>query len=129
MGGRHRRAEKANLTATPRRRRRFYDRISCPQETIDDLRRATLARRRDGSVRLPAGMSLPERIAERLKRLPEPVQAEVLDYVEFLEAKQERAADARAEDQWSQFSLAQALRDSEEEQELYSLDDLRERFP
>lgn len=74
-------------------------------------------------------MSLPERIAERLKRLPEPVQAEVLDYVEFLEAKQERAADARAEDQWSQFSLAQALRDSEEEQELYSLDDLRERFP
>lgn len=74
-------------------------------------------------------MTFPERMTERLKRLPEPAQSEVLDFVEFLEAKQERAADDRADERWSLFSLAQALRDSEEEQELYSLDDLRERFP
>jgi hypothetical protein len=74
-------------------------------------------------------MSLPERITDRLKRLPEPVQSEVLDFVEFLEAKQERAADARADEHWARFSLAQALRDSDEEEELYSLDDLRVRFP
>ena len=82
----------------------------------------------DGSARLNIDMSLPDRITERLKRLPEPVQPEVLDFVEFLETKQERAADARAEEGWSRFSLREALRDSEEEQELYSLDDLRERF-
>lgn len=73
-------------------------------------------------------MTLPERITERLKRLPEPVQSEVLDFVEFLETKQERAADARAEERWARFSLGQALRDAEDEPELYSLDDLRGRF-
>lgn len=73
-------------------------------------------------------MSLLERITERLKRLPEPAQSEVLDFVEFLEANQERAADARADERWSRFCLAQALRDAEEEQEIYSLNDLRERF-
>jgi len=32
-------------------------------------------------------MTVAEQIKERIKRLPEPMQAEVLDFVEFLEKK------------------------------------------
>ena len=73
-------------------------------------------------------MSLAEKIFEKLERLPEPKQAEVLDFVEFLASKQGSAV-ADAEDQaWSSFSLAQALRGMEDEADLYSEADLKERY-
>jgi hypothetical protein len=34
-------------------------------------------------------MSTAEKIEERIKKLPEPMQAEVLDFVEFLEKKRD----------------------------------------
>ena len=69
-------------------------------------------------------MTVTEKIVERIRFLPEAVQAEVLDFVECLEKK------AASEDRgvWSAFSLAQALRDMESEDSSYSEEDLREVF-
>jgi hypothetical protein len=68
--------------------------------------------------------SVTERIVERIRFLPEAVQAEVLDFVERLEKK------AAAEDRcaWSAFSLSQALRDMESEDASCSEEDLKEVF-
>lgn len=55
-------------------------------------------------------MTITERIHEKLRGLPEPVQREVLDFVEYLAQK------LRKEDQeWSQLSITAALRGLEEE--------------
>jgi Protein of unknown function (DUF2281) len=61
--------------------------------------------------------------------LPEPQQAEVLDFVEFLAAKHTNSTEGRAADrEWMEASLAQALRGLQDEPEDYSLADLEERF-
>ncbi len=55
-------------------------------------------------------MTTVERIYEQVQSLPEPLQQEVLDFVEYLAHK------LRREDtQWSQFSLQAALRGLEDE--------------
>ena len=69
-------------------------------------------------------MTVTEKIIEHIRRLPEPVQAEVLDFVEYLENKVE-TQDRNA---WSAFSLSRALRDMEAEDSPYSEDDLKEVF-
>ena len=69
-------------------------------------------------------MTVTEKIIEHIHHLPEPIQIEVLDFVEYLENKAE-AEDRRA---WSSFSLSQALRDMESEAPLYSEKDLKEVF-
>ena len=69
-------------------------------------------------------MTLAEKILQKMRLLPEEKQAEVLDFVDFLSQKQAEEEN-RA---WSAFSLASALRGMEDEEELYSLDDLKERF-
>lgn len=74
-------------------------------------------------------MSLIERIVEKLERLPEQAQAEVLDFVEFLIAKQGRAVSEAEDREWSSFSLAQALRGMTDEADVYAEDDLEERDP
>lgn len=71
-------------------------------------------------------MSLPDKIFEHLQELPEAFQAEVLDFVEFLELKAKRLGDDSERDEWSKFSLAQAARDMNEEDEIYTVEDLRE---
>jgi hypothetical protein len=69
-------------------------------------------------------MTVTEKIIEHIRQLPEPIQVEVLDFVEYLENK------AESEDRsgWSTFSLAQALRDMESEASSYSEKDLKEVF-
>ena len=67
-------------------------------------------------------MTVTEQIIERVKALPEAVQAEVLDFVEFLEAK----TDTSSNFTWSRFSLSQAMRGMESESTLYSLDDVKD---
>jgi hypothetical protein len=70
-----------------------------------------------------------EKISEYLSKMPDPYQAEVLHYVEYLWAKlqgQERDLEDLA---WQEFSLASALRDMDEANEVtYTKDDLKEIF-
>lgn len=75
-------------------------------------------------------MTLAEKIFSHIENLPETYQAEVLDFVEFLESKSKKLGDGEDEDRapWSQFSLSQAMQGMEDDDELYSLDDLVEAF-
>jgi len=67
-------------------------------------------------------MPIAEKIQQHVQRLPTNVQAEVLDFVEYLLAKTER----QEEREWSDLSLASALRGMEEEETpLYTPADLR----
>lgn len=69
-------------------------------------------------------MTISERIHEKLRGLPEPMQREVLDFVEYLTQK------LRKEDEeWSQLSIAAALRGVEEETwPQYKEGDLKEKW-
>ena len=71
-------------------------------------------------------MTTAERIHEQIQRLPEPLQAEVLDFIEFLMQRQS----VRKEDlDWSHLSLAAAMRDIEDEDvPIYDESDLKERW-
>ena len=69
-------------------------------------------------------MTVAEKIMKHIRHLPEPIQVEVLDFVENLENK----ADAEDRTAWSNFSLSQALRDMESEAFSYSEKDLKEVF-
>ena len=68
-------------------------------------------------------MTLAEKITQHVHRLPESLQAEVMDFVEYLESKAEKA-----EVDWSKISLASAMRGMEDEQALYSVEDIKQRF-
>lgn len=69
-------------------------------------------------------MAVTEQIIERIRELPEPLQAEVLDFVKYLANK--AAIDEGIA--WSGFSLAHALRDMESEDLPYSEKDLKDIF-
>lgn len=71
---------------------------------------------------------LAKEIVERVQRLPEPLQAEVLDFVEFLLAKASGESGKGENREWMGFSLQSACRDMEDEPELYTDRDLRDRF-
>lgn len=75
-------------------------------------------------------MNVVEKINRQVQRLPERTQVEVLDFVEYLLTKTEREQ-GRGEDQdWTQLSLASAMRDIEGETDAeYTEEDLEERFP
>jgi len=73
-------------------------------------------------------MTLPEKIIQHLQKLPESVQAEVLDFVEYLELKVGRHQNIQEERDWSTFSLSYAMRGMEDEQISYSANDLKEVF-
>ena len=70
-------------------------------------------------------MTTAERIHEQVQRLPEPLQAEALDFIEFLMQRQS----VRKEDlDWFHLSLATAMRDIEDEDvPIYDESDLKER--
>ena len=69
-------------------------------------------------------MGVADKIIEKVKSLPEEKQTEVLDFVDFLEKriKEEENRD------WSKFSLESAMRGMEDEEPLYTLNDLKETF-
>ena len=75
-------------------------------------------------------MTLAEKISSHIENLSETYQAEVLDFVEFLEIKSKKSGESEDEDRaaWSQFSLSQAVRGMEDHDDFYSLDDLVETF-
>ena len=71
-------------------------------------------------------MTTVERIHEQIQKLPEPLQAEALDFIEVLMQRQS----VRKEDwDWSHLSLAAAMRDIEDEDvPIYDESDLKERW-
>jgi hypothetical protein len=73
-------------------------------------------------------MTLTEKILKHVKDLPEPFQAEVLDFIEYLESKAAQSKGDISETEWSELSLSFAMRGIEDESSPYSLDDLKERF-
>jgi hypothetical protein len=66
-------------------------------------------------------MSLEEKIISQLQDLSESKKAEVLDFVEYLRSKTDEV-------DWFNFSLSAAMRDMEDEDSAYNLDDLKESF-
>lgn len=72
-------------------------------------------------------MTLTEKIFDRVKDLPESFQAEVLDFVEYLESKVEKGKREEEMD-WSSLSLSFAMLGMESEYSPYSLDDIKEHF-
>lgn len=74
-------------------------------------------------------MSLSEKILKHIQETPESFQAEILDFVEYLESKIKKGKKSdREETEWSELSLSYAMRDMENEYSPYSLNDLKERF-
>jgi len=73
-------------------------------------------------------MSVAEQVLQHLRSLPEPVQAEVLDFVEYLEAKARSAGREREEADWAALSLSQAMRGMEDEPSPYTTADIKEAF-
>ena len=74
-------------------------------------------------------MSLQEKILKHIQEMPESFQAEILDFVEYLESKIKKGNKIdREETDWSELSLSFAMRDMEDEYSPYSLNDIKERF-
>ena len=77
-------------------------------------------------------MTVIEKIQQRVLILPEPMQTQVLDFVEFLLSKSTSVPQEALEDMdsldWSNLSLAMALRGMEDEEEPYTMADLKESF-
>ena len=73
-------------------------------------------------------MEISDKICEEVKNLPEQLQAEVLDYVQFLAAELGRKGSVD-EQRSKRLSLSLAMRGMEDEPSPdYSLSDLREKF-
>jgi hypothetical protein len=74
-------------------------------------------------------MALTEKIQRYVDRLPVTFQAEVLDFVEYLMAKAEREESRQEERDWSDLSLAFAMRGMEsEDTPRYTSSDLKVEF-
>ncbi len=56
-----------------------------------------------------------EKLEQYVQRLPQPLQAEVLDFVEFLLSKVETGTVQQEETDWRTMSLAAAMRGMEDE--------------
>ena len=68
-------------------------------------------------------MVLNEKIQEYIRKLPQSLQEEMIDYLEFLLVKAQRE-----DNEWSSLSLASALRGMENEPDLYTLSDLKVKY-
>jgi len=73
-------------------------------------------------------MTLTEKILQHLQTLPDTFQAEVLDFIEYLESKLEKSEKGEEEKEWSTSSLSFAMQGMEDEYSPYSLDDIKELF-
>ena len=73
-------------------------------------------------------MTIREAVLQHLQALPESAQAEVLDFVEFLEMKVGIGGNGCEQADWSGLSLSQAMRGMENEPSLYTISDLKEIF-
>jgi hypothetical protein len=74
-------------------------------------------------------MSTVEKINVHVQQLPQFFQIEVLNFVEFLASKVTEKDSRQAEELWSQFSIAQAMRGLEDEDvPVYDKSDLKEKW-
>jgi hypothetical protein len=73
-------------------------------------------------------MIVTEQIADRLQKLPPPLQREVLDFIEFLAQKVARGEAVNEETDWTRFSLAQAMSGLEDEESVYTEADVKEEW-
>lgn len=73
-------------------------------------------------------MTISEKILKHIQGLPEPLQVEVLDFVEYLESKVGKGKKGEEESEWSTLSLAFAMRGMKDEHSPYSLDDIKKNF-
>ena len=74
-------------------------------------------------------MNVAEKINKQVRRLPEQTQAEVLDFVEYLLTKTEKKSAQEEGQDWTQLSLASAMREMEDgPKPEYTEADLEERF-
>ena len=73
-------------------------------------------------------MNVAEQILQHLRSLSEPAQAEVLDFVEYLEAKARSTENEREDADWAELSLSQAMRGMEDEPSPYTVADIKEAF-
>ncbi len=75
-------------------------------------------------------MAVIEQISHQVQRLPEPLQAEVLHFVEYLLTRSARDDARREEQEWSVFSLESAMRGIVGESDpVYSETDLKQEYP
>ena len=72
-------------------------------------------------------MTLARKIFTRIEKLPEIYQAELLDFVALLDTRSKQVDDDERAS-WFHFSLSQAMRGMEDEDDIYSLDDLVEAY-
>ena len=75
-------------------------------------------------------MTITESIHQYVQMLPDPLQQEVLDFVKFLLFKREQEITPEQDEiEWTNFSLASAMRGMEDEDTpIYTTDDLKEVF-
>jgi hypothetical protein len=74
-------------------------------------------------------MTTVEKINQQVLKLPEPLQKEILNFVEFLRFKHANGNLRQDDALWSQFSLAEAMRGMENEDfPRYDESDLKERW-
>ena len=73
-------------------------------------------------------MTTAQAIIEQLRRLPDSLQLEVLHFVKLLASRPTGVNSTETDDDttWSQFSLAAALRDMEDEGTPYTLADIKD---
>jgi hypothetical protein len=74
-------------------------------------------------------MIVTEKINQKLEKLPVEIQLEILDFVEFVAQKAERQNALEENRQWTDFSLAQAMKGLEDEETPeYTEADLKEKW-
>jgi hypothetical protein len=69
-------------------------------------------------------MTLDEKIYQYARKLPYSFQEELLDFVQYLLMK----AEQQEKQDWASLSLSAAMRDIEDEPDLYSTSDIRVAF-
>lgn len=69
-------------------------------------------------------MTLDEKIRQYVQKLPRSLQEELLDFVQYLLMK----AELQEKQDWASLSLISAMRDMEDEPDLYSSSDIRVNF-
>jgi len=69
-------------------------------------------------------MTLDEKIYQYARKLPRSFQEELFDFVQYLLIK----AEQQEKQDWASLSLSLAMRDMEDEPDLYSMSDIRVAF-
>jgi len=74
-------------------------------------------------------MIISEKINQEVEKLPVSIQLEILDFVEFVAQKADRQNPAEEKNQWTNFSLSQAMKGLEDEESPeYTEADLKEKW-